>query len=328
MSSFRFVTLFGVLLALGAVSLLLSACGGGGGGGSGSSGPPSYTITASALAPAAITSGSTSTTTIQVSSQNGYTGSVGLSCSISAASAQAPRCSFSTSTVTVNSGMAATATLTVSTSSSTPGGNYTVSITGTGANNLAPSNGPQTLTLTTAAVIEHVVVIFQENRSPDNLFHDPVLISRGADIASSGVNSLGQTIPLTPIDLGTSGANPQNYDVDHSHRGFVSMYDGGKMDGADLVKCTVPAPSPPSEHPNPQFKYVNPADVQPYFALAEQYTFGDRMFQTNQGPSFPAHKFIISGTAAPTATSALFAAENTFPPKTSAGCIAQPGTTV
>ncbi|HKB97647.1 MAG TPA: hypothetical protein VKD23_02550, partial [Terriglobales bacterium] len=34
--------------------------------------------------------------------------------------------------------------------------------------------------------ILHVVVIFQENRTPDNLFQDPVLISRGADIAKSG----------------------------------------------------------------------------------------------------------------------------------------------
>ena len=50
--------------------------------------------------------------------------------------------------------------------------------------------------------------------------------------------------------------------------------------------------------------------VQPYFQMAEQYTFGDRMFQTNQGPSFPAHQFIISGTSAPTATSNLFVAEN------------------
>ena len=46
--------------------------------------------------------------------------------------------------------------------------------------------------------IQHVVIIFQENRTPDNLFHDPVLISRGADIASSGVNSKGQTIAANP----------------------------------------------------------------------------------------------------------------------------------
>jgi phospholipase C len=54
--------------------------------------------------------------------------------------------------------------------------------------------------------------------------------------------------------------------------------------------------------------------------LAEQYTFGDRMFQTNQGPSFPAHQFIISGTSAPTATSPLFEAEN--PLTGPDGCIA------
>src|SRR5205807_3593276 len=78
--------------------------------------------------------------------------------------------------------------------------------------------------------------------------------------------------------------------------------------------------------PNPQFKYVQASDVGPYFQLAEQYTFGDRMFQTNQGPSFPAHQFIISGTSAPTATSNLFAAENTS--LGPAGCAAPSATTV
>jgi len=170
-------------------------------------------------------------------------------------------------------------------------------------------------------LIQHVVVIFQENRTPDNLFHDPVLIGRGADIASSGVNSKGQTIPLSPIDL----AN--DYDPNHSHYSFLAMYDGGKMDGADLVGvgCAKGAQNCPP--PNPEFMYVNPSDVQPYFQLAEQYTFGDRMFQTNQGPSFPAHQFIISGTSAPTATSNLFAAENVGGGG-NAGCIAAPGTTV
>jgi phospholipase C len=59
--------------------------------------------------------------------------------------------------------------------------------------------------------------------------------------------------------------------------------------------------------------------------MAEQYTFGDRMFQTNQGPSFPAHQFILAGTSAPTATSPLFAAENTFG---GTGCAAAPGAKV
>ena len=166
----------------------------------------------------------------------------------------------------------------------------------------------------------HIVVIFQENRTPDNLFQDLVLIARGADIASSGLNSLGQTIPLTPIPLGI------DYDLSHAHSAFTAMYDDGKMDGADKVAVNCAAAAGKCPLPNAQFHYVRPSDVAPYFQLAEQYTFGDRMFQTNQGPSFPAHQFIISGTSAPTATSSSFVAENPagVPPNFNLGCIAPP----
>jgi phospholipase C len=37
--------------------------------------------------------------------------------------------------------------------------------------------------------------------------------------------------------------------------------------------------------------------IQPYFTMAETYAFGDRMFQTNEGDSFPAHQYILSGTS-------------------------------
>jgi phospholipase C len=179
------------------------------------------------------------------------------------------------------------------------------------------------------ANIQHVIILFQENRSTDNLFQDPVLIANGADIASSGLNSSGQIIALTPMDLGSVGSNPQIYDLGHSRADFLNMYDGGKMDGADKVSvnCFGNANCPPA---NPPFKYVTPSDVQPYFQLAEQYTFADRMFQTNEGPSFPAHQFIISGTSAPTATSTSFASGNVAggTAASAVGCIAPPGMTV
>ncbi len=76
-------------------------------------------------------------------------------------------------------------------------------------------------------VIQHVVILFQENRSPDNLFQDPVLIQRGADIRSYGINSKHRKIPLQPRPLA------DYYDLGHGHSQFLSMYDGGKMDGAD-----------------------------------------------------------------------------------------------
>ena len=175
------------------------------------------------------------------------------------------------------------------------------------------------------------MVIFQENRTPDNLFHDPNLIAKGADIASSGTNSLGQVIPLAATSLVT------DYDLNHSHDSFLKMYDNGKMDGADLIPIHCNAKEADCPPQNPWFHYVNPSEVASYFQMAESYTFGDRMFQTNQGPSFPAHQFIISGTSAPTPpgqpNSDWFAAENLLYPLSAgsnpnAGCIAPPSVTV
>ncbi len=163
--------------------------------------------------------------------------------------------------------------------------------------------------------IKHIVIIFQENRTPDNLFHDPVLIGRGADIASSGQISNGQTIPLTPVSLVTS------YDLDHSHSSFLKAWNNGLMNGADQIPCYFNC-APPF----PQYQYVQASDVQPYFTMAETYTFGDRMFQTNQGPSFPAHQYIISGTSAISEKSLLNAADNPLQAQGLSGCIAPPET--
>ena len=73
--------------------------------------------------------------------------------------------------------------------------------------------------------IQYVIVIMQENRSTDNLFHG----LPNADIANSGYNSKGQKITLTSIPL------QEDYDPVHEHPDWVAMYDGGKMDGADKI---------------------------------------------------------------------------------------------
>jgi phospholipase C len=292
-------------------------------------GPPGYVLSVTPLNPRLVTAGKMSTATVMVIPANGYTGTVSPACGTIGGGSSAPACSFDPSEVTISTINAKPSALTVSTSGNTPGGPLVFTVTATDTNKLAPGNGPQAMKLTAMAVIQHVVIIFQENRTPDNLFQDPVLISRGADIASSGLNTLGQSIPLTSMNLGTTGPNPQNYDLGHGNDNFVEMYDGGKMDGANLIACTPAAKCPPLAHPNPQYHYVIQSDVAPYFALAEQYTFGDRMFQTNEGPSFPAHQFIFGGTSAPTATSTLFAAENPVLSSTEpVGCIAPADNTV
>jgi phospholipase C len=177
----------------------------------------------------------------------------------------------------------------------------------------------QTSTSSAAQKIQHIVVIFQENRTPDNLFHG----LPNADIANSGKNSQRQTVPLTAIGLANG------YDLNHKHAAFLNMYDDGRMDGAD--KNTLSCTGKPGCPANGQFQYVNPSEVAPYFQLATQYTFADRMFQTNQGPSFPAHQYIRSGTSTPSTTSDTCAAENpTGVPNAffNAGCTAPAGEVV
>ncbi len=310
------------LVSAAVLCLAWSGCGGGGN--TPVNAPPSYSVTATALSPAALAAGNPATSTITVAPSGGYTGSVTLSCgTITGGGNTKPSCSFSQNPVSISSG-SATSTLTVSTAASIASAAYTIPIAAKDASNNLPSNGSQSLSVTVK--FQHVVILFQENRTPDNLFQDSKLIAAGADIAQQGTNSLGQTITLASTSLGV------NYDLSHKHDAFMAMCDLNtatnqcKMDGADLVTPTCSKGATNCPPPNPQFLYVQQSDVQPYWDLAEQYTFADRMFQTNQGPSFPAHQFIISGTSEPSDNSPLFVAENPLGiPNSSAdtGCISQ-----
>ena len=71
--------------------------------------------------------------------------------------------------------------------------------------------------------IQHVVIIFQENRTPDNLFQGVP----GADIAQYGIDSRDQKIALVPHSFATK------WDLGHNRVSFVADYNGGKMDGWD-----------------------------------------------------------------------------------------------
>jgi phospholipase C len=194
------------------------------------------------------------------------------------------------------------------------------------------SHSPSTISVPPPqGTIKHIVIIFQENRTPDNLFQDPNLVKEGADIASSGLDSSGNTIPLQSTSLGI------DYDLSHAHSAFTAMCNLNpttnvcNMDGANnvVVSCSTGATNCPPV--NPQYYYVQASDVQPYYDMAEQYTFGDHMFQTNEGPSFPAHQFIISGTSEPSVNSPLFVSENptgVTGSTNNAGCTAPPAETV
>ena len=127
--------------------------------------------------------------------------------------------------------------------------------------------------------ITHIVIIVQENRTPDYLFQG----IPHADIATTALDSEGQTVSLQPVSLAAG------YDLSHRNAAFITDYDGGLMDGFDRNL-------PPSEYLRP-YGYAPRKEVSPYHQMARQYVLADRMFQTNQSGSFPSHQYLVSGTS-------------------------------
>jgi phospholipase C len=186
---------------------------------------------------------------------------------------------------------------------------------------------------------EHVILIIQENRTPDNLFQglcNPSTLcsttpaSNQYDIQTSGWLDKTQTTGVTqPLTENLEGG----YDPGHTHNDFTRQCDLNtktglcRMDGAAGIICTGKCPTQPS------FRYVNNSTgvLDPYLQLVTQYGWANYMFQTNQGPSYPAHLFLFGGTSAPSAAddaAGIFAAGNVYKNKGTVGCIAVAGSLV
>jgi hypothetical protein len=216
-----------------------------------------------------------------------------------------------------------------------------------------------TLAFAQTPAIKHVIVIVQENRTPDNLFGSDAFDVHPqlphAHLSQTGpcvsiTHPPDESITLTPFRLDAC------FDPNHSHAdAWTPTWDAGGMDGActthviygsgslctnQLAHCT------DTDHAYcPQYTYVsngpltgsyhtNAHILDPYFNIAKNYGFANYMFQTNQGPSFPAHQFLFSGTSAPDKKDdpqnfyQWFAAENPYKSDNSytdtVGCAASP----
>jgi phospholipase C len=205
--------------------------------------------------------------------------------------------------------------------------------------------------------INHVVIIYQENRTVDNLFGSNNPLNKynlpGLVVSTSGqaytiVNGTKNvfTVESVPLPLasaiGSTGSiEADDYDPDHSHLpAFVSACDAPSitdpsteclMDGFNHVGITcqtgaIGCPGP--KYPN--YAYVRYKDVVPYFQIAAQYGYANYMFQTNEGPSFPAHQFIFGGTSQSGVSPepSWFAAENLAPQTNNDGCFSPSNVTV
>jgi phospholipase C len=168
--------------------------------------------------------------------------------------------------------------------------------------------------------IQHVVIIIQENRTTNNLFN----ALPGADTVRTAKNSEGQTVQLLPVPLTAP------YDISHRHSAFETEYANGLGDGFDRVgsRCHAGAKCPPPDMR--AYGYVPKKEVEPYYVMATRFTFASRMFQTNEGPSFPAHQYLLSGTSTISNGSSLRAAENPLTPSgaNTGGCDSPAGSLV
>jgi phospholipase C len=172
----------------------------------------------------------------------------------------------------------------------------------------------------------HIIIVIQENRTPDNIF---------GSTPKRGTNCTGEDPFETGVDIENGGyvctsvsngkclaqqlicniSQPMNngliFDPGHFYEDWVKDYLDGGMNGF----CH--GFNPPTYCPT--YSYVQKSDVQPYFDIAMGYGFANYMFQTNEGPSFPAHQFLFTGTSAPVAPSNNyyldFVADNAPKPK-------------
>lgn len=161
---------------------------------------------------------------------------------------------------------------------------------------------------------QHIVIVVQENRTPDNLFgagsapgpcKSTKRFEPGIDIQSGGYGFVyantgtvqreficNASLPLNAWDQNVT--KPQIIDPNHSYNGMHADYDKGNMDGFchEFDNSSFVGVCPP-------YSFVQKSDEQPYFDIATNYGFADYMFQTNQGASFSAHQFLFTGTSAP-----------------------------
>ncbi len=182
--------------------------------------------------------------------------------------------------------------------------------------------------------IKNVVVIVQENRTPDNLFHflTPACpIPKGAsgyyactpspvtsscyDVSHCGLsNQSGTVVPVTLKGVPLSGTADPN----HNHASFEAI-----CDPDSTFKCRNDGAWHTAANGLAYGFVLNPVVtnydgstghlLDPYLTLAKQYGWANFMYQTNQGPSFPAHQFLFTGTSALTNSDdahSIFVSEN------------------
>jgi phospholipase C len=126
--------------------------------------------------------------------------------------------------------------------------------------------------------IKHIVFIIKENRTFDNYFAR----YPGADGTATGKTSDGRTVRLS---VATDVLEP---DLGHAFLDGVRSINGGKMNGFDLVTNGSSLTG---------YSSFTREGIPSYWAYADNFVIGDRMFSSMYGPTFPEHLYTVGAQA-------------------------------
>lgn len=127
--------------------------------------------------------------------------------------------------------------------------------------------------------IDHIVVLYEENRTFDNYF--------GTYPGANGLKSNivlpvapGSNVTVSPFHL-SSTTTP---DLSHAHSTAWRAYDNGAMDGFVYA-----------EGSSLTMGYYDGSDIPYYWDYASKYVLMDNFFSSEMGPSLPNHLYLIAG---------------------------------
>jgi Phosphoesterase family len=161
--------------------------------------------------------------------------------------------------------------------------------------------------------IQHIVVVVMENRTVDNLFAAYWGLSFPNPAYPTWDQAMNLYDPyvvptLEPVSLAA------NIGPNHSHGGLSKKHLGGFVNEVlswnnESFGChhSVCSQTPTA------YSMVPTTDTAPYASLVYSWASANNVYQSNEGPSFPAHQYLIAGQTggAPNAMSSPYAeAEN------------------
>lgn len=137
--------------------------------------------------------------------------------------------------------------------------------------------------------IEHIIILYQENRTFDHFFGTypganglPLMadLPNGLPFKVALPKAPGSKEMVTPFHLTTTSTR----DLDHSSRAAEVAYDHGKMDGFVYA-----------ENSEMTMGYYDYRELPYYWDYASKFVLMDNFFTSQRGPSLPNHLYLIAG---------------------------------